>query len=91
MCGLFAAMTHVRLAIAYHHMTLPKGGIEAIVYCDSKAALQRVQDLGYDEFGTTWRCRANYDIEAAIRECTKQQQGMRIQWKWVKGHAGRRK
>ena len=91
LCGLFAALTHVRLVIAYYHMVLPQGGMKITIYCDSKAALQRVQDLGYDRFGTTWRCRANYDIESAIRLCMRQQPGMTIQWTWVKGHASRRK
>jgi hypothetical protein len=58
LCGLFAALTYMRLAIAYYHMVLPKGGDKTHVYCDSKAALSRVQDLFYEEFGTTWRCRA---------------------------------
>ena len=69
MCSLFAALTHVCLVIEYYHMVLPRGGVQVTIYCDSKAALQRVQDLGYDGFGTTWRCRSNYDIESAIRTC----------------------
>jgi ribonuclease HI len=91
LCGLFAALTHVRLIIEYYHMALPREGIRITIYCDSKAALQRVQDLGYDGFGTTWRCRANYDIESAIRTCIRQQPGLHIKWTWVKGHASRRK
>jgi hypothetical protein len=50
-----------------------------------------VQDLEYDGFGTTWRCRANYDIEAVIWTCIQQQPGVNIKWTWVKGHASRRK
>jgi ribonuclease HI len=91
LCGLFAALTHVRLAKEFFHMVLPQGGVQIIVYCDSKAALHRVQDLEFDGFGTTWRCRANYDIEAEIRAVIRQQPGLQIQWKWVKGHASRRK
>jgi ribonuclease HI len=91
LCGLFAALTHVRLVTEYFHMVQPHGGYTATVYCDSKAALQRVQNLEFDGFGTTWRCRANYDMEAAIRHCIKQQTGLTIKWKWVKGHASRRK
>jgi hypothetical protein len=56
MLGLFAALTHVRLVIEYFHMVLPHGAFTATVYCDSKAALQRVQDIEFNEFGTTWRC-----------------------------------
>ena len=84
-CGLFAALTHLCLIIAYYHMVLPRGGIKTTIYCDSKAALQRVQDMEYDGFGTTWRCRANYDIESAIRTCIRQQPGLNIHWTWVKG------
>ena len=66
LCGLFAALTYMRLTIAYYHIALPRDSVQALVYCNSKAALQRVQDLFYVEFGTTWWCRANYDLEAAI-------------------------
>jgi hypothetical protein len=61
-----AALTHVRLEIAYYIMVLPRGGIQTKVDCDSKAAPQRVHDLEYDGFGTAWRCQANYDIKLAI-------------------------
>jgi ribonuclease HI/exonuclease III len=92
LCGLFAALTYLRLAMAYYHMVIPRGGINVTIYCDSKAALMRVQDLAYDEFGTTWRCRANYDIESATRHCIKLQSDLlRITWTWVRGHASRRK
>jgi ribonuclease HI len=91
MLGLFAALTYVRLVIEYYHMVLPHGGFTATVYCDSKAALQRAQDIEFNDFGTTWRCRANYDIKSAIRACIQQQTGIHISWKWVKGHASCRK
>jgi ribonuclease HI len=91
MLGLFVALTHVRLVIEYFHMVTSHDGFTATVYCDSKASLQRVQDIEFDEFGTTWQCRANNDIEAAIRTCIQQQLGVHIHWKWVKGHASRRK
>jgi ribonuclease HI len=81
----------MRLTIAHYHIVLPQEGVQALVYCDSKAALQRVQDLFNEEFGTTWRCRANYDLEATIRICLKQAPGLHVQWNWVKGHASRRK
>ena len=91
LCGLFAALTYMRLAMEHQHMTMPRGGVDVTIYCDSKAAIQRVQDLAYDEFGTTWRCRANYDIEAALRQCTRVQSSLKIKWTWVRGHARRRK
>jgi hypothetical protein len=47
MLGLFAALTYVRLVIEYFHMVLPHGGFTATVYCDSKAALQRAQDIEF--------------------------------------------
>jgi ribonuclease HI len=91
LCGLFAALTYMRLTIAHYHIVLPREGVLALVYCNSKAALQRVQDLFFEEFGTTWRCRANYDLEAAIHICLKQVPGLHVQWNWVRGHASRRK
>jgi hypothetical protein len=90
-CGLYASLTHVRLVTEYFHMVPPQGGYTATVYCNSKAALKRVQDLEFDGFGTTWQCRANYNMEAAIRSCIQQQPGSRIKWTWVKGHARQRK
>jgi ribonuclease HI len=87
LCGRFAALTHLRLTPAYYHIVLPREGVQALVYCDSKAALQRVQDLFFVEFGTTWRCRANYDIKAAIRLCLQRVPGLHVQWNWVKGNA----
>ena len=91
LCGLFAALTHIRLVTEYFQIVPPHGGFDIVIYCDSKAALQRVQDLEFDGFGTTWRCRANYDIEAEIRSFIRQQKWLNIQWKWVRGHASRRK
>ena len=44
----------------------------------------------YDGFGSTWRCRTNYDFEVAIRTCLLQLT-IPISWQWVKGHASRRK
>ena len=60
------------------------------MYCDSKSALQRISDLFYDGFGTTWRCRANYDLESAIRASLHGQHST-FSWIWIKGHAARRK
>ena len=76
--------------IKYHHIMLPQQGTRSTLYYDSKAALQRIRDLLFPEFGTTWRCRANYDLEAAIRQLL-QQPGIHVTWEWVRGHASRRK
>ena len=90
LCGIFAALTYLRLVTQYYHVVVPKMGTEHTLYCDSTAALSRISDLSYDGFGTTWRCRANYDFESAIRACLRWQ-NLSIKWVWVKGHAGRRK
>ena len=89
LCGLLASVTYLRLVIAYFHLVLPKV-IQCHIWCDSRAALRRVQDLTYEGFGTTWRCRAHYDLEAAIRLCI-QQLPFDIEWQWVRGHASRKK
>ena len=87
--GIFAALSYFRLVKEYFNVVSPKD-THCTVVCDSKAALQRVAQLHYSHFGTTWRCRANYDLEAAIREYLEQNIAS-IQWKWVRGHATRRK
>ena len=69
---------------------VPQCGINCIIYCDSKTALSRVESLSYEGFGTTWRCRENYNLEAAIRQCL-QRRTLRTNWKWIRGHASRRK
>jgi hypothetical protein len=74
----------------YHHIVPNRARKLCTIYCDSKAALQRIFDLSYNGFGTTWRCRANYDLEAAIKACLRQLH-MQISWEWVKGHTRRRK
>jgi ribonuclease HI len=89
MCGLFAALTHLRLVVEYFHI-IPKETASCRIYCDSKAALARVDDKYYDDFGTTWRCRRHYDLEVAIRTCLLQLP-IKIEWQWVRGHASRRK
>ena len=81
LCSLFAALTYMRLTIAHYHKVLPREGVQALVYCDSKAAL----------LGTTWQRSANYDLEAAICICLQQVPGLHVQWNWVKGHASWRK
>ena len=89
LCGILAALTHLRLAIPYCHVVLPQG-FSCNFFCDSKAALQRIHDLDYDGFGKTWRCHANYDMEAAIQDCLSLLP-FHVTWTWVKGHASRRK
>ena len=89
LCGILASLTHLRLVIQHCHVVIPRG-FSCNFFCDSKAALQRVKDLEYNGFGTTWRCRANYDMEAAIRHCLFLLP-VRITWTWVKGHASQRK
>ena len=89
MCGLFAAITHLRLVVEYHAIR-PSKDASCRIYCDSKAALARVDDKYYDGFGTTGRCRSNYDLEVAIRTCLLQLP-IPIKWHWVKGHASSRK
>jgi hypothetical protein len=75
--------------VELYHVVLPHNAV-CCIYCDSKAALARVQDNYYEGFGTTWSCRTHYDLEAAIRQCL-QQLPISFSWQWVRGHAGRRK
>jgi ribonuclease HI len=89
LCGLFAAITHLRLVVEYYHI-IPNKNVSCRIYCDSKAALARVVDKYYDGFGTTWRCRTHYDLKVAIRTCLLQLP-ISISWRWVRGHASRRK
>ena len=79
---------YLRLAIAYHHVVLPQNGLNCTVHCDSRAALQWVQNISYDGFGTTWWCRANYDLEAAIKFCLLDLP-IKIPWELVRGHVSR--
>jgi hypothetical protein len=89
LCGLFAAITHLRLAVEYYAI-IPHANSSCRIYCDSKAALARVVDEYYDGFGTTWRCRTHYDLEVAIRTCLLQLP-ISLSWQWVRGHASSRK
>ena len=59
------------------------------LYCDSQAALARIKDLQYKRFGTTWRCRENYDIEAAISQCLDNLP-VKMKFCWVRRHALKR-
>ena len=89
LCGIFASLTYLRLVTQYFHLVTPRETL-CTLYCDSTAALQRVKALTYSGFGTTWRCRANYDLEAAIRTCLELHP-VTVKWSWIKGHPGRRK
>jgi hypothetical protein len=90
MCGLFAAVTHLRLVVEYFHI-VPSEKASCRTYCDSsRAALARVVDKYYEDFGTTWRCRQHYDFEVAIRTSLLQLP-ISIEWKWARGHASSRK
>lgn len=71
-------------------MVLPLN-VRGHICCDSKAALHRIEDSHCEGFGTTWRCRAHCDLEAAIRCCRQRLSLSRLDWHWVGGHASRRK
>jgi ribonuclease HI len=90
LCGIFAALTHLRLIIQFHHLVTPSIGRECVLHCDSQATLKRLATLSFDCFGKNWRFWANYDLEAAIQSCIRAMQ-ITVTWKWVKGHARRRK
>jgi ribonuclease HI len=90
LCGIYAALVYLNLVTTYHHLVPNQARKKCTIYCDSKAALQRISDLSYAGFGTTWRCRANYDLEAAIKGCLRDL-FMQFTGVWVKGHARRRK
>ena len=89
LCGLLAAITYLRLVIEYHTVTV-SDEMACTIFCDSKAALSRVAKLKHEGFGTTWRCRHHYDLEAAIRTCISSLP-IKLQWSWVRGHADRTK
>jgi hypothetical protein len=89
LCGIFAAITHLRLVVEYYHI-IPNKNVSCRIHCDSKAALARVVDEYYDGFGTTWRCRTHCNLEVAIRDCLLKLP-IPISWQWVWGHASRRK
>ena len=90
LAGMLALATYLRLAVNWCHVVLPQKNCHCKVYCDSQAALSRIKDIAYDGFGTTWRCRENYDLEAAIRGCLSSTE-MLFQWEWIRGHAIKRK
>ena len=79
LCGIYASLCYVQLVTQFFHLVLPRRGLVCTIYCDSKAALQRVRDLTYSGFRTTWRCRANYDLEAAIKKSLRTP-GLHVTW-----------
>ena len=90
LCGILASLTYLRLVSEYFHIVPKREKFSCTIHCDSKAALHRVKNLPSSTFGTTWRCRGNYDIKAAISRCL-QRSPFVVNWKWVKGHASRSK
>jgi len=90
--GIFACLTYLRLVVEYYDIPaeIIDEDFTCWVHCDSKAAISRVEGLEYETFGTMWRCRQNYDLEAAIRECLNKL-SFKVSMKWVKGHADDRK
>ena len=51
---------------------------------------KRVKNSELDYYGTSWRCRENYDVEAAIRKCLNSLP-FKVRIAWIRGHALRRK
>ena len=47
-------------------------------------------DLALSQFSTTWRCRAHYDYEAALKAANNALP-FPVHWRWIKGHAAQRK
>ena len=85
LCGVLACLSYLRLLLAYAEVP-PTQKLGCTLYCDSQAALARIKDLQYKRFGTTWRCRENYDIEAAISQCLDNM-AVKMKFCWVRGHA----
>lgn len=52
-----------------------------------------VQELDEKRFGTTWRCRQDCDLEAAMRDSIVllSRRNLSFEMSWVKRHADRRK
>ena len=91
LCGYLAAITYVRLVIEYHQIPDEvTRRLRCIVHCDSTAAISRVEKLSNQFFGTTWRCRENYDLEAAIKQCLGSLK-CTVLLQWVRGHPEKRK
>jgi hypothetical protein len=85
LCGIFAAITHLRLVVQFYHIVPPKN-LFCHIHCDNKGALSRVGNKFYDGFCTTWRCCMHYDLEVAIRTCLLPLH-ISVSWQWVQGHA----
>ena len=88
--AILESVTYLRLVVEFFRVTLPANA-SCICCCDSKAELSRLEVLSYEGFGTTWRCRAHYDLEAAIGQCLCQLPEIQFTWQWVRGHASKRK
>ena len=87
--GIFASLTYIRLVMECFNVA-PPPQCKVTLYCDSTAAINRVKDSELDYYGSSWRCRENYDVEAAIRSCM-QLLPFSVKVKWIRGHALRRK
>ena len=87
--GIFASLTYLRLVMECFNVA-PPAQCKITLHCDSTAAIKRVKDSECNYYGTSWRCRENYDVEAAIHSCL-QLLPVAINVKWIRGHALRRK
>jgi hypothetical protein len=88
--GVFAALTYLRLIIEYYKVKLPYA-FPVTLFCDSQAALCRLTqidtDIALTQFSTTWRCRANYDFEAALKAATSTLP-FPVHWQWIQRPRG---
>jgi hypothetical protein len=83
MCGLFATLTHLRLIVEYFHIVLREKA-SCRIYCDSRAALARVDDKYYEDFAVQHGGVDSTTISryVAIRTCLLQLP-ISIKWKWA--------
>jgi ribonuclease HI len=100
--GILAVLMYVLMIRKYYKLFSTRLHIE--IWCDSKAAIDRTRSISTDmkeaRFGTTWRCRQDYDLEAAIRRTMRKLAGSTrtsttrnttFNIYWVEGHAERRR
>ena len=91
LCGILGALTYLRLVIEYYVLEpYMSEDLRFVLFCDSKGAIRRVENLATAGFTTTRRCRNHYDLEAAIALCLERLP-VSVDLHWVKGHAERRK
>ena len=91
LCGILGALTYLRLVIEYYVLEpYISEALRFVLFCDSKGAIRRVENLATAGFTTTRRCRNHYDLEAAIALCLERLP-VSVNLHWVKGHAERRK